>query len=840
MKKPLIDSTEQNDMWIFDISTEIINAAVSQNNQSQKEDIESWGIFNNNEKDYDKKYKYLTEVEGFTYPAKFRRVGEEIIRSKLNLLISKQYRRTFRFKAVAVDERSLKEKHISKQKSFIKAVKASYEERHEMLNNQIQQVQDKLADLKQQAQQQPNEQNQQQLQILQANLPLIEAEYGKIIRALSREKLDMEDLQKKIDYYEQNSEYEIMQQIANAGLKSAIQKNDLYEQWNSGFIERIVTGKPSYIVYYDQRKKDVVLRQIDALQCYHSKNGNNKWTQNGEWCAVRENMNESQIFSEFELSDFQRKSIEYMKAGDYAMAKSYSGNTVYMDSSNMYDGVSNSFPVWRIWFLQPREVWYRKQPNKHAPGTFFYNLCPSDYRCKEDEEKKRIIIYDLYASTIIGGYVCVNHGRQDMVYRSKDMPGLPCLPLVAKSFNKISDRPYSLVQRTKELKDLYNVVNYKKEMAIALAGVKGMVMDQSQKPDTMSLKMWTYYRKMGTMWIETMKKGRKVPATFNQFQTFDDGITDSIQWFDYILNGIEGLISKISGITPAAEGQFVSKDPVASVKMSNEQSALITESLFYDNDNVFMKALDLYLNLKSQFVWNKGETLSFLNEDLAEVLVNIPANLLNNSDFQLFTNNNIKEDSLLEDVRNIAIQTWSRMQLPLSSLVSLFKVEDLNEMENKLIQYAKQAEEIQQQNAAAAESAKSNGEMQKIQFEKQFDADIAQMNNQLQQAALQIQQANLDLENQKFQWEAQFKERELQTKTQLDSMKISSQNQIESMYANEESRANRVNEMFKATELKLNTMLESMALKMDDIHHKHQLQIDMKDINMRNKVNLKN
>lgn len=60
MKKPLIDSTEQNDMWIFDISTEIINAAVSQNSQSQKEDIESWGIFNNNEKDYDKKYKYLT------------------------------------------------------------------------------------------------------------------------------------------------------------------------------------------------------------------------------------------------------------------------------------------------------------------------------------------------------------------------------------------------------------------------------------------------------------------------------------------------------------------------------------------------------------------------------------------------------------------------------------------------------------------------------------------------------------------------------------------------------------------------------------------------------------
>lgn len=187
MKKPLIDSTEQNDMWIFDISTEIINAAVSQNNQSQKEDIESWGIFNNNEKDYDKKYKYLTEVEGFTYPAKFRRVGEEIIRSKLNLLISKQYRRTFRFKAVAVDERSLKEKHISKQKSFIKAVKASYEERHEMLNNQIQQVQDKLTDLKQQAQQQPNEENQQQLQILQANLPLIEAEYGKIIRALYRD-----------------------------------------------------------------------------------------------------------------------------------------------------------------------------------------------------------------------------------------------------------------------------------------------------------------------------------------------------------------------------------------------------------------------------------------------------------------------------------------------------------------------------------------------------------------------------------------------------------------------------------------------------------------------------
>ena len=49
----------------------------------------------------------------------------------------------------------------------------------------------------------------------------------------------------------------------------------------------------------------------------------------------------------------------------------------------------------------------------------------------------------------------------------------------------------------------------------------------------------------------------------------------SIEFIDGALLRIEELIGKLMGITPSAEGQFVSKDPVANVRMSNGSLLLL-------------------------------------------------------------------------------------------------------------------------------------------------------------------------------------------------------------------------------------------------------------------------
>ena len=837
MVKNIIYSGNVGDEDIKQYSRDIISEALSSFEAEKKKDDLCWdiynGVFDNS------KFNYLTKVEGFTYPAKFRNIGNEIVRSKLNLLESKQMRRTFRFHAVAMDERTLKKKLETRLEAYAKGVKEIYEEYGAMIEAQMQQVQDRYNDINERLQVQPdNEEMALELEQLKQNMPLIRMEFDRLLRALSRERINNSELQKKMDYFILHSDIEIMEQLANASMKSAIQTEDLYDHWNIGFREKIVTGKPTYLVYYDDRREDVVFREFLAKRAYYNRGGNNKWTHDGEWCAIEEYMSYAQIDSEFELTDSERNILKLYQAGDYAALKNYSGNTAYFDPNENLYSTKDAISVWRVWFLLPREIFYKKSPNKYREGEYFFNLIDKDTKVKKNEKRERIVVYDQYMCTVIGNIVHINHGVQHSAYRTNDVPGLPKLPLVARTFNLVSERPYSLIYRVRELIELYNIVNYKKELTIALAGVRGMIMDKSQKPDDMSTGKWMYLRKMGTMWIETLKKGRRVPATYNQFQNYDDTLSESIVYIDQVLAGIEALIGKLMGITPPAEGQFVSKDPVANVRMSNEQSALITEMQYEENDAVFSKALELYMNLKIQFVWKKGKIINFFNSTLEETLINIPKDVLNESDFRIFAHKNVKEDVRLEELREISVSAWSKTELPLDALVKIFKIDDINELEKTLIEATKEASNIKQnmerQNAEAIEESKR----QTMQLEAQIEAQLENLKMQMDAAKLEIERARLQFDNQKFQWEAQFKEKELQVKSQLDAYKTSTENQIESAYLEEEGRSNRVQEMLKAHEMKINAILNEMSIRAGENASIRKTSVD-KERNMRNKVNIK-
>lgn len=834
----LINSDKRDLDWMKQVAEYIVTTGLSESYEQQVRDGICWNIYHGKTKN--DKYKYLTEVEGFTYPAKFRNIGNEIVRSKMNVLEAKQARRKFRFKAFAMDERSLQKKYENRIEAYLESVKAMYEERSAMLQSQIQQVQDKFSDMQEQLKVQPeNEQMQQQMQQLQANMPMIQLEYEKIIRALSREELNSQELQSKIDYFILHSDQEVMQQIANASIKSAIQSEDLQEHWSIGMREKITTGRPTYISYYDNRRKDIVFKQINASSVHYNRNGNNKWIQNGEWCFTEEYMADSQVLSEFELNDNEKEMLSALSSGDIGSLKNYTGNSAYFDPIDEVDNRKyGGHRVQRVWFLAPREIFYKKSPNKHRDGEYFYNLTERNSKIKKDETKRRIVVYDLHHCVIIGNSIFIDMGKQDKAFRPLDVPGLPMLPIVGRTFNSISEKPYSLIWRVRELIELYDIINYKKELSIALAGVKGMIMDKSQKPDQMSEKKWMYYRKLGTMWIETMKKGRKTPPSYNQFQNYDDTIGQSIQYLDNVLLGLEVMIGKIMGLPDSTQGQFVSDDPVANVKMSNEQSSLITEILFSENDQIFNKALELYTNLKVRYVWNKGKVLNYINEDLEEVLVQIPANMLNAADFRFYTTNNIKEDTILEDLRQGAFQAWTRSELPFSSIVSLFKIEDLNEMEHQLTKIAKEAELLRQQNQQAGEEARGQADQKTAQLKAQIDMQLQQVANEMKAADLEIKKAELQFETQKFAWESQFKEKELQVKSNLDNMKIQSENQIESAYLQEEGRSNRTQEMLKQFELKMNAILQEMGIKAGEQQSVRKAKVDL-DKNMRNKNNIK-
>jgi hypothetical protein len=828
--------------WIRDRFNTVYSEALSSFAEIREKEFKAWDIFNGNYRT--ERFKYLTEVENFVYPARFRNIGGEIVRSKLQLLFSKQARRNFHFKAVTIDERSLKEKVMNRIKAELEAVNSMYDDRSSQIDAQIQMVQDQFNQVRERLQVQPeNEEMAMQLQELQANMPMIEYEFNRIIRLLSKEKLNVNELQAKINYFLLHTEQEVIQHVANAALKSAIQTEDLYEHWHNGFREKAVTGRPTYLVNYNKQTEDVSFKQVEAVFSYFSRGGNNRWSQNGEWCGYKEWMDLSQISTEFNLNDNEYKLLEAYRGSNLSAMANYSDNSAYFEHHSGNGAryfKNNQIEVVRLWFNEPRKQDYKLSPNKRRAGEYFVNLIDENARIKSNEERRTAYIYDQYYCVLIGGVIFINNGVQHNVFRPLDTPGLPMLPVVSRSFNTISDKPYSILQRVADLIDMYNIVHYKKELAIALAGVRGMIMDASQKPDSMTTQKWTYYRRLGTMWIETMKQGRKIPATFNQFQNYDDSLSESFRLYDECLYGIEMLINKTIGVTEASLGQFVEKDPVKNVQMSRETTDLITEMLFTDNDKTFSQALDLYLNLKIQFVWNKGKIINYVNDDLEEVLVQIPKSQLSGANFRIFTSNNMKEEELLENVRQAAVQSWSQGQLPLESISKIMRVDDIVELEKQLVTMANRAEQLKTEQAQAIDSNKAELDQQTMQLESELAMQLEQMKQEVAGAKIQLDQARLEFDTQKFQWETQFKEKELEIKSGLEGMKIQAQNSIESAYLEEEGRSNRVQEMLKMFEMKINSMLQEMGIRAGENDSVRKANVAKeKEKNMRNKVNLK-
>lgn len=825
---------------------QVVSEATASFTQDIQDMQKLWNVYNG--KFNAAQYNYLTKIDpksDLVFPAKVRDVGSQIVRSKINILESEQASRKPRFKAVACDERSQKEKYERRLRAVLDAIDASVSDKYLMLESTIQQVNEQMQDVEKQLQVEPeNEEMAARLQEMKANMPLIRLEYQRMLRELKRQSVDMQELNSRVASFRNTTEVDIAESLANAFIKSIFVDPDKRDDFNIAFREKIVTGCPTYFVNYNKKTKKVDFRALNAIRSFYSRATSSKWSNTSDWCATLEYMSPTQIAAEFNLSSVELAQVNSMTSGTGTTPMmSYQGNSaVFLEGAGRTkdESMNGGIQVWRVWWLAPREWWWVKSPNKYREGEYFHHAVTDrkSLRKRDGEIAERGIIYDRYSAVVIGGSIVKDLRVDDEVYRPQDNPAIPMMPIVRRVFNTGQLDAFSLVKRTDQLRELYDVVMYALELNIVLSGVRGLVMDKSQKPDSMSTPEWQYFRRMGTAWIETMKKGRKVPATFNQFQTYDDTMSDSVAIVFEILNGIEGMIGKIIGVTDPRLGQTVAKDPVHNVMMSQEQSSLITEVQFYDSDTVYAQALSQYLNLVFRYEIPNGKVINFLDENKQEVMYRIPGGIMNKSDFTIKAFNNIQEDHMLDMIRSQAQATG----IGIDGVASLFRVESLSEMEARLAQIITEQQQRQTQSQMSIDDNKAQREQETLRLKSELEQYNLQLKAQLEQAKIELDKIRLQSELEYSQWEMGFKERELEVKANTDILNISSENEIEASYLKETQRSNMVKESLEMHRQRIEALLGSAQLKEQSRESDKKADVDIKKAELtavRRKNNIK-
>lgn len=845
LPEQLIPESQKNEDWIIK-NLRVLKSYAMTSTHYFRRDFEAWCYFHNiwNEEIY----SYLTEFGNssnnepvYALPARLRHIP--IQRSKLDVLISRQKLRPFNFSIYATDNESINTKFQSKINNYIDLIDSRLYEKHSQLQLIEQDYESKKQEIYNVISQQPQTEEQaNQIQQVKMQLPMIisqiEMAKHKIQKADLITKKDLDNLDRYYKYKVKDYKEELAQKI----LFKLRQELDIERKSNVNFVSHIVTGKQAYYVDYEQGNKYPKFETLNSSYVYFPATEKVTWIQDGDWVIIEDRMSKGQVIDEFNLTAKEIEQLDELHIGNSRYTKDVLRYYDKFFNQNIYSGSYTNMigiPVYRIFFRSPNRINVKKSLNPYDSKNEFIHFMDSDNKIvnngqlKFDGKKKKYIhketldeydvkdvisenkgekleyryIDDVYQGVVIGDNIFKNLRKREVRNYDNENYSRTELPVYGKAFNSFTDRPRSLIWDTKDLQILYNIISYHRELYIAVSGVKGTIMDKAQIPEGMSIPEWRYLKKMGTQLIETVRKSGRVNPAYNQFGTYDDTISPSIQYLDRMLEQIDNTCGNIIGVPRAAQGQIVESDQVGTFTTSVQQSNLTTEIIFAEHDEIERKALKALLKLTIRYCLKDNDIFSIINPDFTSEAFMLPATRLDEMDLDIYLMNGNLEEKKLKDIKQLAMQQQQTGLYSFKQILSIINIDSLKELEKQLEFFADEAEEMASKNASDQQQFSMESQERLLNLKAQLDGQLKQQDLQIKQLESQLksesEKVNLELEKDKLE----FEKIKWNDEKELRILDISSEREIEGQYLTEQKRSSMTDEYLNSIQLQLDALL---------------------------------
>lgn len=539
-------------------------------------------------------------------------------------------------------------------------------------------------------------------------------------------------------YYKEDFQTET-EIASHHALKYYTSAHNLKRLAKENFIDKIITGKQYYRVEVNRIGEDPIFTPIRPGSLNFA-NNNERLVKNCDWAVYPTQMSPTQVLDSYgeRMTAEDRNKIEnwidlYYR-DNYKVNNDSELNDIVEDSEALHNSNSSDLgmlTVYNVEWKSIRAVYYVENPNKYASDAPFIKYIPENklQTLKGDSKKnlRKRYVQDLWQGKRVGDDIYFDMGRVKYATRKVSQPSKVYLTFNGPTYNgKI--KPYSLIKETEDLQNLYNVLHYHKENLIAISGVKGMVMDASQIPDFGSgnfkenLKMWLYYKKLGTAWIDRSQEG--VDKSYNQFGTYDDTLGPGLEAILAMITHIEELASRIIGINRQRLGAMSQRDGKGVTENAIMQSALTTEPIFAEHDEFMRQAMEDVLDA-CKVAWKNGYTTSYVSDQyLQQIFTWNPEYSLSSTGVYV-TNGNADARSI-EDMKAFAFQLSQQGMLEFEDIMPLFRKSNLkdiqyqisNGMDKRKKEMAEKEAQAGQLEAQLAE-AKGKAEIEKLQAEIQ-------------------------------------------------------------------------------------------------------------------------
>lgn len=335
-------------------------------------------------------------------------------------------------------------------------------------------------------------------------------------------------------------------------------------------------------------------------------------------------------------------------------------------------------------------------------------------------------------------------GIQPIEYQhiSADNPNSQKLPYTGVVYNNTNSKPRSLVSMMKPLQYMYIVVWYRLELALSRDKGKVAVMDITQIPKSMNIDVnkWMHYLSaLGVAFINPYDEGWDIPgreggkpSQFNQLSSWDLTMSNVIAEYIQLMQKIEDMVAKLTGITPQRQGQIAASELVSNANTAVNMSYHITEPWFWNHNQVKRRVLTMLLNT-SKAAWKDNKRyLNYILDDATRAFVQLSDNFFY-EDMDIFVDDSTKNQQYIDQLKQL-LQPAVQNGASLLDIAEIITLDNMSMIKNRL-------EEIEQKRMEQMQ--------QQQQAEQQAQQQMAEQQNQLKEEELMLKEAELDLEKYK-------------------------------------------------------------------------------------------
>ena len=556
----------------------------------------------------------------------------------------------------------------------------------------------------------------------------------------------------QIQKYLQKDYKDIAETEAYHALQFLKRKLNLTHEFYKGWKDALIGGEEIY--YIGVINGDPYVERVNPMYFDYEHSLDLEFIDDAAWCRRKMIMSATEIYDRFYDKMSERQLNELLELIDQRPG---AGNNPEIRKTSMdYESIKlhkiNSFTdnpfdvdhitVYHCCWKSFKKIGFVTLLNPETGEAEEFQV-DEDYKVTGTEQSVEWDwIIEVWEGYRIGDDMYI--GIQPIEYQhiSADNPNSQKLPYTGVVYNNTNSKPRSLVSMMKPLQYMYIVVWYRLELALSRDKGKVAVMDITQIPKSMNIDVnkWMHYLSaLGVAFINPYDEGWDIPgreggkpSQFNQLSSWDLTMSNVIAEYIQLMQKIEDMVAKLTGITPQRQGQIAASELVGNTNTAVSMSYHITEPWFWNHNQVKRRVLTMLLNT-SKAAWKDSKRyLNYILDDATRAFVQLSDNFFY-EDMDIFVDDSTKNQQYIDQLKQL-LQPAMQNGASLLDIAEIITLDNMSMIKNRL-------EEIEQKRMEQMQ--------QQQQAEQQAQQQMAEQQNQLKEEELMLKEAEMDLEKYK-------------------------------------------------------------------------------------------